>query len=190
MHDALVGVPCFRRPAPVRSQDGEGGESLPPAAPTGLAPVEWGFLHKRRLARTDAPTGLAPVERRLGHKGCFSALPLWCKNRCSTGASPVGACAAASRSASGLRWRGGRDGGEVANSPLTESEAVLPQGLRVIERVRHLGILAWRTRFPRRHTPPPPITIVIQSGIRGESGTSAGRPASSGTRPAAEPPPR
>src|SRR6266540_1695968 len=38
------------------------------SAPTGLAPVERGFLHKRGLARPHAPTGLAPVERRLLHK--------------------------------------------------------------------------------------------------------------------------
>jgi len=42
--------------------------------PTGLAPVDRWFLHKRRLAPRLAPTGLAPVERGLGHKGRFSPL--------------------------------------------------------------------------------------------------------------------
>jgi len=46
---------------------------FPFSAPTGLVPVERGFLHQRMLARTDAPHRAAP-ERRLGHKRCASAL--------------------------------------------------------------------------------------------------------------------
>jgi len=37
------------------------------SAPTGLAPVERGLLHKRGRV-SSAPTGLAPVERGLLHK--------------------------------------------------------------------------------------------------------------------------
>src|SRR5262245_20005131 len=88
-------------------------------APTGLAPVDRGFLHKRRLLPRAAPTGLVPVERRFLHKQGRSPLfsaptglapveqrflhqsgralkhPL-CPSLRSIGASPVGASVRAS----------------------------------------------------------------------------------------------
>src|SRR6266540_850239 len=83
------------------------------SAPTGLAPVERGFLHKRGLAESLAPTGLAPVERRLllqrsgflvfkpplhrrARWGRLAVQALLCRNPRSTGASPGGAADEAS----------------------------------------------------------------------------------------------
>ena len=47
----------------------------PPSLPPGLAPVEQGFLLKKRLAAPTAPTGLAPVEHPIGYPVMPPQLP-------------------------------------------------------------------------------------------------------------------